>query len=99
MKASLGQPSLLKTPFIAVACDLESRQEIIFNKGNLIKAVRASIAIPGVFVPLSYKGKLLMDGAVLQPLPVQPLIRMGVRKIIAVNVLPNQLDVKKTYQK
>jgi len=81
-----------------VACDLESRQEVTFDEGSLVKAVRASIAIPGVFKPLFYRKRFFMDGGVLQPLPIQPLIRMGIGKIIAVNVLPNQLDIERSCQ-
>lgn len=89
----------LKIPFLTVACDLESRQEVIFDEGDLAIAIRASISIPGVFTPLVDQGRFLMDGGVLQPLPTQLLIRRGVSKIIAVNVLPSQLDIKRAYQR
>lgn len=88
-----------KIPLKVTACDLESRQEVIFEEGSVVKAIRASIAIPGVFEPLEYNGRFLIDGGVLQPAPIAPLIRLGVSKIIVVNVLPSQLDVKKSYQK
>jgi predicted acylesterase/phospholipase RssA len=88
-----------RVPLKVTACDLESRQEVVFEEGSIVKAIRASISIPGVFEPLEHKGKFLIDGGVLQPAPIAPLIRLGVSKIIAVNVLPSQLDLKKSYQK
>lgn len=89
----------VKIPFLTVACDLESRQEVILDEGDLARAIRASISIPGVFIPLVDEGRFLMDGGILQPLPIQLLIRKGVSKIIAVDVLPSQLDIKKAYQR
>ncbi|MBN3039845.1 MAG: patatin-like phospholipase family protein [Candidatus Omnitrophica bacterium] len=89
----------LKIPFLTVSSNLESRQEVIIDEGDIVKAVRASIAIPGVFTPMLIDKDFLIDGGILQPLPVRPLIHKGVRKIIAVNVLPNQLDVGNAFSK
>lgn len=89
----------LKMPFRVTACDLETRQEVIFDEGDLAKAVRASISIPGIFTPLFDKGRFLVDGGILEPVPVQTLIKMGVSKIISVNTLPSQLDIERGYQR
>lgn len=62
----------LPLPFTAVATDLESHREVWFQRGPLVKAIRASIAIPGVFVPVMWNGRVLVDGGLLNPLPMDP---------------------------
>lgn len=100
LKKYLGDKTFedLKIPFKITACDLESRQEIVFEEGSLVEAVRASISIPGVFVPFRKKDKFIMDGGIMEPVPVKLLMRAGVDKIIAVNTLPTQLDIERGYQ-
>lgn len=78
----------LKIPLFVVATDLEKRQEIIFNKGSISKAVHASITIPGIFVPQENNGRILVDGGIINPLPVSVLREAGADIVIAVNVLP-----------
>lgn len=77
----------LELPVKVVASSLTTSQEVIFEKGRVVDALRASISIPGIFRPFPYRGELLIDGGILNPLPVDVLARMGVKKIIAVNVL------------
>ena len=77
----------LKIPFYVTAVDLESEQEVVFHKGDVAKAVRASLSIPGVFVPVENNGRTLVDGGVMDPLPVEILKKAGADVIIAVNVL------------
>ncbi len=78
----------LKIPFAAVACDLETGAEVVLKeKGDLISAVRASCAIPGVFVPVEYEGKLLIDGGVIANMPTKAVKKLGAEVIIAVDVL------------
>ncbi len=79
----------LKTPFAAVACDLETGSEIILKEsGDLAFAIRASCSIPGVFVPLEdEQGRRLIDGGVVAPIPTQAVRELGAEKIIAVDVL------------
>lgn len=62
----------LPLPYSAVAVDLEREREVWFNEGPLCDAIRASIAIPGVFTPHVYRGRILVDGSVLNPIPVAP---------------------------
>jgi NTE family protein len=76
----------LPIPFRAVATDLETGKMIVFNKGSLHKAVRASIAAPGVFAPIEIDGKLLSDGGLVRNLPVDIARDMGADIIIAVNI-------------
>lgn len=63
----------LKIPFRCVAADIKKGKEVIFDKGDLIPAIRASISIPGLFVPYEYQDRLLVDGGVVNPVPVNLL--------------------------
>jgi len=76
----------LKIPFAAVATDVESEAEVILNQGKVIDAVRASISIPGIFTPVKYQDYYLVDGGVVDPVPVDVVKMMGADIIIAVNL-------------
>jgi len=76
----------LKKPLFVTAVDLETGQEIIFNKGDLSSALRASIAIPGIFEPVENNGRILIDGSWVDPVPVEVLRKAGADIIIAVNL-------------
>jgi len=76
-----------------VATDLLTSEEVVLDSGSVLNAVRASISIPGFLRPYPYKGSYLIDGGIVDPLPVRILSNMGVRKIIAVNVLPAPKDL------
>ncbi len=82
----------LRVPTKIIAVDLKTSRQVVFENGRVLDAVRASISIPGVFRPLTYKGTHLIDGGVLDPLPVRALVEDGISKIIAVNVLPSPDD-------
>lgn len=82
----------LRIPTKIVAVDLSTSHQVVFESGRVLDAVRASISIPGVFRPFSYKNTHLIDGGVLDPLPVRTLAEDGIQKIIAVNVLPSPDD-------
>lgn len=60
----------LPIKYIAVATDIMNNKEIVFSEGDLYKAIRASISIPNVFTPQEYNDGLLVDGGVLNPLPI-----------------------------
>ena len=62
----------LAIPFTAVATDLMARKEVWLRRGPLFDAIRASIAIPGIFTPQLINGRMLVDGGLLNPLPVAP---------------------------
>jgi NTE family protein len=81
-----------KIPFAAVATDIHSSKQVIITQGSLLKAVRASISIPVVFVPVNYDGRYLVDGGTLNPVPADVVKSMGATFVIAVNVLtdPNK---------
>jgi NTE family protein len=76
----------LKIPLYVTAFDLAKRREIIFHRGNVVKAVRASISIPGVFIPVENNQKILVDGGVVDPVPTEILRKEGADIVIAVNV-------------
>ena len=76
----------LPIPFRAVATDLETGKMVVFNKGSLHKAIRASMAAPGVFAPIEIDGHLLSDGGLVRNLPVDIARDMGADVIIAVNI-------------
>ncbi len=75
-------------PLKIVAANPLAREEIVFESGPLVEAVRASVSIPGIFKPVRYKGKMCLDGGVVNPVPVNVLKRAGVNHVIAVNVFP-----------
>ena len=76
----------LPIEFTAVATDLISQKEVWFQQGNLTRAMRASISIPSLFTPVSLKGMLLVDGGVLNPLPIIPTVSAHSDMIIAVDL-------------
>jgi NTE family protein len=87
---------LFSIPFTAVATDLTNNKEVYFQSGNLYKALRASIAIPGIFTPVIEKNQILVDGGVLNPLPLNCVQRKEDSIIIAVDlngvvpIIPNE---------
>ena len=76
----------LSISFAAVATDVESGAKVILNQGKVIDAVRASIAIPGIFTPVKYQDYYLVDGGVVDPVPVDVVQMMGADIIIAVSL-------------
>jgi len=78
-----------KIPFAAVAADIQSAKQVILTQGSLLKAVRASISIPVVFVPVKYNDRFLVDGGTINPVPADVVRSMGATFTIAVNVLNN----------
>jgi NTE family protein len=65
----------LPVPYTAVAVDLLAQREVWFSRGSLFDAIRASIAIPTVFRPHRYEGRVLVDGGLLNPVPITPTLR------------------------
>jgi NTE family protein len=76
----------LPIPFAAVAVDLVSGEEVWIRSGKLLDAVRASISLPGIFVPVRDGARLLVDGALRNPVPVAALALLDVDVRIAVNL-------------
>jgi NTE family protein len=78
----------LNLPYAAVATDLRSGDEVALTRGPVFDAVRASIAIPGIFTPWRVGGRLLVDGALVNPIPVSTARSLGAEFVIAISVLP-----------
>lgn len=75
----------LQIPLYVTATNYGDASELIFSSGDLLTAVRASIAIPGVFTPVAHQGKLLLDGGVANPLPYD-LLQSECDLVIAMDV-------------
>ncbi len=84
----LGEMNFSHTrlPFICIATELMTGHEIWLRDGPLTTAMRGSYALPGVFKPVHRRGKWLIDGAVVNPIPVSACRAMGARLVIAVNL-------------
>ena len=78
----------LSIPFAAVSTDFVSGKEVVMRDGDLISAVRASMSIPGVFRPVEREGRVLIDGQLVNPLPVSACRAMGADYVIAVDINP-----------
>ncbi len=76
----------LPIPFSAVATNIINGKEVVFSKGSLYDAIRASISIPTVFKPFNYNGQKLVDGGVLNPIPINRVKRNNSDLLIAVNL-------------
>ena len=76
----------LPIDFTAVAVDIEQGREIWLSEGSLFDAIRSSIAIPGLFTPHRYRGRLLVDGGILNPVPVAPTLRSICDLTVVINV-------------
>lgn len=85
----------LPISFTAVATDLIKQKEVWIQKGRLVDALRASVAIPTIFTPKKIDERYLIDGGVLNPLPIAPTISDDTDSIIAVNLRAN---VSKKYK-
>lgn len=88
LQARIGDVNIenLNRPFAAVATDLYSGQEIWFTEGDLRQAVRASCSMPGILAPVRQGDRWLVDGAVVNPVPVSVSRAMGVDVVIAVDL-------------
>lgn len=79
----------LKIPFGAIATDLSNGNEVWFQNGELWSAIRASIAVPGLFSPWFYRDRWLADGGLVNPVPISLCRALGADKVIAVNLNSN----------
>lgn len=79
----------LKIPTALISVDLNSGQEVVFREGNLADAVRATISLPGLFFPLERDERILVDGGILNNVPVDVVRQLGADVVLAVDVLAN----------
>jgi NTE family protein len=88
LRELIGEHEIAELPlsFTAVATDLDSGEEVWLREGRLFDAIRASMATPLVFTPFKHGGRTLLDGALVNPLPVAPTLGDGTDLTIAVNL-------------
>ncbi|MDP1832849.1 MAG: patatin-like phospholipase family protein [Geothrix sp.] len=79
----------LKIPFAAVATDLNWGYKVVLDSGSVARAIRASAAIPGVFQPVQHQGKILVDGGVVDNIPISVAKAKGADIVIAVDISGN----------
>jgi NTE family protein len=87
----------LPVPYVAVAADISNDKEIVFNSGSLYEAIRASISIPTVFTPLIKEGFYIVDGGVLNPIPINRVKRTAGDILVVVDVnsrIPDETHMK-----
>ena len=93
LTAALGDTQIETMPvrFATVATQVHTGHEVWLSRGNLVEALRASYALPGVFEPVFVDGRWLMDGALVNPVPVSVCRALGADTVIAVNLVAETL--------
>jgi NTE family protein len=89
-----GDPKFgdLKIPLACIAADITTGEEVVIDQGSVLDGVRASISIPGILAVMKWRGRYLVDGGLVDPVPVGILKKMGADFTIAVNVTPDVRD-------
>lgn len=78
----------LRPPVVVVATDIQDGERVVIDRGSAARAIRASASVPGLFAPLRWQGRLLVDGAVTERLPVRTAREQGADRILAVSLDP-----------
>ncbi|MFQ6033884.1 MAG: patatin-like phospholipase family protein [Candidatus Bipolaricaulia bacterium] len=98
LQSLVGDARIEELPlkFAAVATDIETGEEVVIQEGLLVDAIRASSSVPGLFVPVELDGRFLVDGGLVNPLPVDVARRLGAEIVIAVDVgyYPRRIERK-----
>lgn len=96
LRRTIGEVNFsdLVRPLRVVATNLATLERTVFTSGSVVDAVRASTAIPGVWVPVRIGGETFVDGGIVDPVPVSVLQQQGIDRIIAVNVIPTPAFLK-----
>lgn len=90
----------LTIPFAAVATDFNTGERVLMRNGDLMSAIRASMSIPGVFRPVEREGRILVDGGLVDPLPVTACRELGADFVIAIDINPpDDASVRKPFSK
>ncbi|MBN2186023.1 MAG: patatin-like phospholipase family protein [Dehalococcoidia bacterium] len=79
----------LEIPLAVVAADAQTTEEIVIDRGSVLEAVRASISLPVILTPVKHGNRFLIDGGIVNPVPVDVVRNMGAEVVIAVNVEPS----------
>jgi NTE family protein len=90
LRSVLGDIRIEELPirFAAVACDIDTGEAVVLREGPLVDALRASTAIPGIFYPVRWEGRFLVDGGLVEPLPVRFCRDLGAEIVIGVDIVP-----------
>ena len=93
----LGDANIEDLPirYTAVATDLENQKEVWLQRGSLFQAIRASISVPAFFAPVTWRGRVLVDGGLLNPIPIAPTLSAHTDLTIAVNLSGEPRDVSR----
>ncbi len=88
MQRAIGDVQIedLPCPFASVATDLFTGHEVWLNKGSLAEAIRASFSLPGLFEPVHLNGRWIVDGAIVNPIPISVCHAMGAEITVAINL-------------
>ncbi len=88
MRHELGEIKIedLDRPFVAVATDLVTGHEVWLRNGDMVDAMRTSFSLPGIFEPMQHEQRWLVDGALVNPVPVSVCRALGAQMVIAVNL-------------
>jgi NTE family protein len=97
LRSMVGEHAIedLSMSYTAVATDIDRQREVWISQGPLFDAIRASIAVPGVFTPHLYRGLTLVDGGLLNPVPIAPTFRDFTDMTVAVNLNAQTAKPKK----
>lgn len=85
----------LPIPFKCIATDISTGQAVVLDSGEIVSAIRASMAIPSVFTAMEYNGRLLVDGGIVRNFPVKDVREMGAQFVIGSNVTSSLLPASK----
>ena len=77
-----------KISFAAVSTDIKKGKQVVIKNGKISKAIRASCSVPGIFTPLKHRNRFLVDGGLINPVPVDVVRAMGADIVIGVSVIP-----------
>jgi len=100
LRADLGGKKIedLAIPFACVASDIDSGSEFVFREGDLVEAMSASACMPGIFPPVKAMGMHLVDGEILNPIPINLAKELGAEKVIGVNACRSVFPVRMSHK-
>jgi NTE family protein len=98
VRTNVGEKNIedLHLPFCAVSTELATGKEVAIQNGDIIEAVRASISTPGIFTPVKRNNAILVDGGLVNPVPVSVVRNMGADLVIAVNLNHGIIEKRRT---
>ena len=101
LKSILGDLTFwdLKIRFACIATDIINGEEVMLSSGSVIRAVRASISVPGIFTPVRVGGRYLVDGGLVNEVPVTTCRYMGAEYVVGVNVIPDPAGMLQELEK